>query len=100
MNKFIVSLTSRRRVRHRLETRPGPEFDASAARSISPPASLTTREREILSHVADGLSTREIADALWVTPATVSKHLERSYRKLGVNGRTAALAALSRTHTT
>jgi len=63
-------------------------------------ASLTTREREVLSRVADGMSTNEIAHALWVTPATVSKHLEHIYRKLGVTGRTAALAALRTTRTT
>jgi DNA-binding CsgD family transcriptional regulator len=62
--------------------------------------SLTTREREVLSRVADGMSTNEIAHALWVTPATVSKHLEHVYRKLGVTGRTAALAALRRARTT
>jgi DNA-binding CsgD family transcriptional regulator len=62
--------------------------------------SLTTREREVLSRVADGLSTNEIAHALFVTPATVSKHLEHIYRKLGVTGRTGALAALRRTRTT
>ena len=62
--------------------------------------SLTTREREVLSRVADGMSTNEIAHALWITPATVSKHLEHIYRKLGVTGRTAALAALRRTRTT
>ena len=56
--------------------------------------SLTPREREVLTCVADGLSTSAIADALFVTPATVSKHLEHIYRKLGVNGRTGALAAL------
>ena len=59
--------------------------------------SLTTREREVLSRVAEGMSTNEIAHALWITPGTVSKHLEHSYRKLGVTGRTAALAALRRT---
>jgi DNA-binding CsgD family transcriptional regulator len=58
---------------------------------------LTPREREVLSLVADGMSTNEIAQSLWVTPATVSKHLEHIYRKLGVTGRTAALAALRRT---
>jgi DNA-binding CsgD family transcriptional regulator len=59
-------------------------------------ASLTRREREVLSRVAEGMSTNEIAQALWVTPGTVSKHLEHIYRKLGVTGRTAALAALRR----
>lgn len=62
--------------------------------------SLTAREREVMSRVADGMTTDEIARALWVTPGTVSKHLEHTYRKLGVRGRTAALAALRRTGTT
>jgi DNA-binding CsgD family transcriptional regulator len=57
------------------------------------PALLTAREQEILRHVADGKSTAQIAHELWVTPATVSKHLEHCYRKLGVTSRTAALAA-------
>ena len=63
-------------------------------------ASLTAREREVLGHLADGMSTNEIAHALWVTPATVSKHLEHIYRKLGVSGRTAALAALRKARAT
>ncbi len=54
---------------------------------------LTAREREVLSRLAAGKSTKEIAGELWVTPATVSKHLHHIYRKLGVTSRTAALAA-------
>lgn len=57
------------------------------------PASLTAREIEVLSCIAAGRTTGEIARLLWVTPATVSKHLEHIYRKLGVSSRTAALAA-------
>jgi DNA-binding CsgD family transcriptional regulator len=60
---------------------------------------LTAREQEIMRHVEGGMSTDEIAHALCVTPGTVSKHLEHIYRKLGVAGRTAALAALRRTRT-
>lgn len=56
-------------------------------------ASLTPRELEILRLVGTGKSTAAIARELWVTPATVSKHLEHCYRKLGVQSRTAALAA-------
>jgi DNA-binding CsgD family transcriptional regulator len=55
---------------------------------------LTRRELEVLRAVAAGKSTAEIAHELYVTPATVSKHLEHVYRKLGVPSRTAALAAI------
>jgi DNA-binding CsgD family transcriptional regulator len=58
------------------------------------PASLTPREIEILSCIAAGGATAEVARLLWITPATVSKHLEHIYRKLGVSNRTAALAAV------
>lgn len=55
---------------------------------------LTAREVEVLRGLAAGRSTAEIARDLYVTPSTVSKHLEHVYRKLGVSSRTAALAAI------
>jgi DNA-binding CsgD family transcriptional regulator len=58
------------------------------------PAALSTREHEVLALVADGLRNAEIAEALWVSPATVRKHLENIYEKLGVHTRTAAVAQL------
>ena len=56
--------------------------------------SLTTQERRVLSHVAAGRSNAEIAEALFVAPSTVRKHLENVYRKLGVTSRGAAVARL------
>jgi DNA-binding CsgD family transcriptional regulator len=56
------------------------------------PAALSTREREVLALVRDGLRNAEIAEALWVSPATVRKHLENIYEKLDVHTRTAAVA--------
>lgn len=58
------------------------------------PTSLTTQERRVLSHVAAGRSNGEIAEALFVAPSTVRKHLENAYRKLGVTSRAAAVARL------
>jgi DNA-binding CsgD family transcriptional regulator len=57
---------------------------------------LTRREREILDRVALGGTDAEIAAALQVAPATVGKHLEHVYERLGVHTRTAAAAVLSR----
>jgi len=51
---------------------------------------LTTREREVLLWLAHGKSNAEIGAILGITTATVGKHLERIYPKLGVENRTAA----------
>ena len=52
--------------------------------------SLTPREREVLLWLTRGKSNAEIGMILGITPATVGKHLERIYPKLGVENRTAA----------
>jgi DNA-binding CsgD family transcriptional regulator len=55
-------------------------------------ARLTPREREILDLVAKGRTNAEIAEALWLSPGTVRRHLENVFAKLGVHTRTAAAA--------
>jgi DNA-binding CsgD family transcriptional regulator len=53
--------------------------------SISPsrPARrITAREREVLSLVADGYSTAEIARCLWITEDTVRTHVKRMMTRL------------------
>ena len=58
---------------------------------------LTTREAEVLYWLAKGKTNRDIGDILGSSPATVKKHLERIYVKLGVETRTAAASvAMSR----
>ena len=54
------------------------------------PAGLTEREVQILALVARGLSNREIAARLVVTPKTVSNHVEHIYAKAAVSSRAAA----------
>jgi DNA-binding CsgD family transcriptional regulator len=51
---------------------------------------LTPRESEVLHWLGQGKSNGEIAQILGLKPATVGKHLERIYPKLGVENRTAA----------
>jgi DNA-binding CsgD family transcriptional regulator len=53
---------------------------------------LTEREREILGLLLSGLSNREIARHLVVSPNTVKTHLEHMYGKLGVSSRLQATA--------
>ena len=58
------------------------------------PATLTVTERRILCDVAAGFSNAEIAEGSCIAVSTVRKHLENTYRKLGVTSRLAAVARL------
>ena len=53
--------------------------------------SLSTREIEVLTAVARGLSNRQVARALHVSEATIKTHLLHVFAKLGVDDRTAAV---------
>jgi DNA-binding NarL/FixJ family response regulator len=48
---------------------------------------LTDREREVMSHVAAGLSNDEIAERLFMSPATAKTHVSRAMVKLGARDR-------------
>lgn len=52
---------------------------------------ITPRELEILEHIASGMSTREIAAALFVSENTVKTHASRLFDKLSVKRRTQAV---------
>jgi DNA-binding CsgD family transcriptional regulator/tetratricopeptide (TPR) repeat protein len=54
---------------------------------------LTAAERQVAERVAHGLTSRQIAEELFVSPRTVDAHLTHIYRKLDINTR-ARLAAL------
>ena len=53
---------------------------------------MSRREKELLLEVGKGKTNAAIARTLGISPATVKKHLEHIYEKLGVSGRVAALA--------
>ncbi|NQX28518.1 helix-turn-helix transcriptional regulator [Microbacteriaceae bacterium VKM Ac-2854] len=55
---------------------------------------LTQREREIADLVAAGIETQTLAERLHLSRRTIENHLQRCYRKLGVNNRRELAAAL------
>jgi pimeloyl-ACP methyl ester carboxylesterase len=73
-----------------LRSAPAPERQAPEAALFSP------REREVLALVARGLSDKEIAEQLVLSPHTVHRHVANIRRKLGRSTRTAAVAEAAR----
>ncbi|MEU3689923.1 response regulator transcription factor [Streptomyces narbonensis] len=62
-------------------------------RMRTPAEALTKRELEVLQLVGEGLSNQQISKALFLSQATVKSHLVHVFAKLGVDSRTAAVAA-------
>ena len=67
-----------------------------AARADVGLVNLTVREQEVATLAADGLSSREIADKLYLSHRTVENHLQRIYDKLGVSNRHQLAAVFNR----
>ncbi|UIX28966.1 response regulator transcription factor [Streptomyces sp. GQFP] len=59
---------------------------------VSPEHELSGREIEVVRLMAEGRSNRAIAEALFLSEATVKTHLVRVYRKLKVDNRAAAVS--------
>jgi two-component system nitrate/nitrite response regulator NarL len=83
------------------ETVLGRDIQAAVAQRIRQTAertgpNLSARERQVLSLVATGLSSPEVARRLNLSTTTVKTHLQRVYEKLGVSDRAAAVAEAMR----
>ncbi len=72
----------------------------AAAQPPPPGADLTTREREVLALMVEGLSNTAIADRLSVSPSTIKAHVSSILGKLGATSRSEAVALAVRHHLT
>ena len=83
----------------RLAARARDELSRSGARLIRDPVDgvegLTPSEVRVAELAAEGLTNREVAQALFVSEKTVETHLGRVYRKLGIKSRHALPGALA-----
>jgi LuxR family maltose regulon positive regulatory protein len=68
-----------------------PALPATVAAAPALPDVLSVREREVLDHVARGLSNKEIGRALKLAPETVKWHLKNIFEKLNVSSRIEAM---------
>ena len=71
-------------------------FELTINFAIERPAHLSPREMEVLQLLVEGLSNKEIAHLLSISPRTVNFHLGNIYSKLGVGSRTEAALFASR----
>ena len=60
------------------------------SRRMLHPGGLSRREIEVLRLAAKGLTTRQIADRLYISPKTADHHIQHVYNKIGVSTRAAA----------
>lgn len=67
---------------------------AQALSNDADPKALSPREQEVLDLLGSGMSDREIADALYLSPGTIRVHVSNSLKKLGVSCRADALAVM------
>jgi DNA-binding CsgD family transcriptional regulator len=75
---------------------PEDQADAGEYDGPDPTAALTLREIEVLALAADGLSGPELAEALFLSTATIATHFKNIYAKLAVGNRAAAVAKAMR----
>ena len=57
---------------------------------------LSKRETEVLEHLSKGLNYHKIAENLFISPATVRKHIENIYKKLQVHNKVEAISKANR----
>lgn len=69
----------------------GPEYLKNYMQGITGDFDLSGREKEILQAMVVGLKNKEIADKLFISEVTVKSHINRIYKKFGVNNRTRAI---------
>src|SRR3981189_1125937 len=86
-----------------LNTRPGANWgeyvlsnDSDTKTSLA--LVVTPRQAEVLRLIATGLSDKQIASRLGVSPRTVQSHVDRIYLQNGLHKRTALIAAWVREH--
>jgi len=87
-------------IRRILATSPAPALPTAALeqRPARQPVVLTAREIEVLRLLADGTSTRSIADSLFISVTTTRNHIQNILRKLEAHSKLEAVALALRNH--
>ncbi len=73
-----------------------PEEAPAVMLGCLPASELTKQQRALLRHLTEGLSNREIAERMYLSPNTVKDYLDDLMDKTGIHSRTALVAKASR----
>lgn len=76
--------------KHLIQKSTQPSPSSPSAQNSQNTFNLTSREKEVLSFIAHGMSNKEIADQLYVSKNTIETHIRNCYKKLFVSNRTMA----------
>ena len=90
IDEFLGEGAQERTARREADSPISEHEESGAARGYSD--GLTTREVEVLRHLAGGKTNDEIANELFVSVRTVERHVANIYAKIGVRGRANATA--------
>ena len=87
-------------IRRILADSPAPQVEPSSgpAAAPEPTVPLTARELQVLRLLADGASTRDIADSLFISVTTTRNHVQSVLRKLDVHSKLEAVSLALRRH--
>ena len=91
-----VGTTHAREILSRLALRHDDIGKAASSAQRRPGVGLSEREIEVLSLTADGLTNKQIAEKLFLSPHTIARHLANARGKLGASNRAEAAVLLRR----
>lgn len=91
-----VGTTHAREILSRLAQRRDDIGKAASSAERRPGVGLSEREIEVLSLTADGLTNKQIAEKLFLSPHTIARHLANARAKLGASNRAEAAVRLHR----
>lgn len=75
----------------KLDTKESPLFDLGFVNRITE-LPITNREKEILVHLAQGKTNKQISQVLVLSPSTVRNHISNIFNKLNISNRSQATA--------
>ena len=67
---------------------------SSSAKNETLPDSITEREKEVCSLLAQGLTNRQIAETLYISEGTVKNYISSIYEKTGIHDRAKLIVAM------